>query len=289
MKTFILTALCAVTLTAQAQEAKRDTIDKYIIDNQFIGNFDGSQLEGKRITTYTIDYKESGNVVVKNHVIYTSDKAEKSVIIEGYANGPLIVSKVLGPLIIVDGKESSAEGMAMIKSEDIVSVNVCEPGSEIAKSYGEKGRNGVIFVTTKATSVTKVVEPLIIVDGKETSQKDFAKINSAEIANITVLKPEPAVKIWGNKGSNGVIQVTTKANTSAEAAKLNIDKYLIIVDGKVTSLEEFNKMKPKSEAEYVEKFASITVLKPESAVKIWGSKGSNGVLVVETKTAQQKK
>ena len=223
MKTFILTALCAVTLTAQAQEAKRDTIDKYIIDNQFIGNFDGSQLEGKRITTYTIDYKESGNVVVKNHVIYTSDKAEKSVIIEGDANGPLIVSKVLGSLIIVDGKESSAEGMAMIKSEDIVSVNVCEPGSEIAKSYGEKGRNGVIFVTTKATSVTKVVEPLIIVDGK------------------------------------------------------------------VTSLEEFNKMKPKSEAEYVEKFASITVLKPESAVKIWGSKGSNGVLVVETKAAQQKK
>ena len=39
-----------------------------------------------------------------------------------------------------------------------------------------------------------------------------AKINSAEIANVTVLKPEPAVKIWGNRGCNGVIQVTTKKN-----------------------------------------------------------------------------
>ena len=101
--------------------------------------------------------------------------------------------------------------MALIKSENVASVYVFEPGSEVAKSYGEKGSKGVIMVTTKATSVTKVVEPLIIVDGKETSQEDFAKINSAEIANITVLKPDPAVKIWGNKGCNGVIIVTTKA------------------------------------------------------------------------------
>jgi hypothetical protein len=118
---------------------------------------------------------------------------------------------MLGPLIIVDGKESSNEEMALIKSEDVASVNVFKPGSEIANSYGEKGNKGVIMVTTKATSVTKVVEPLIIVDGKETSQEDFAKINSAEIANVTVLKPEPAVKIWGNRGCNGVIIVTTKA------------------------------------------------------------------------------
>lgn len=212
MKTFILTALCAVALTAQAQEAKRDTIDKYIIDKQPIAHFDGSQLEGKRIWKYMIAYKESGNVVVKNHVIYTSNETEKPVIIEGDANGPIVVSKMLGPLIIVDGKESSNEEMALIKSEDIVSVNVFEPRSEIAKSYGEKGSKGVIMVTTKATSVTKVVEPLIIVDGKEISQEDFAKINSAEIANITVLKPESAVKIWGNKGCNGVIVVETKAN-----------------------------------------------------------------------------
>ena len=210
MKSLLIAALCAVTFTAQAQEAKRDTIDKYIIDKEPVAHFDGSQLEGKCISKYMIAYKESGNVVVKNHVIYTSDKDEKTLTIEGDANGPIVISGVLNPLMIVDGKEMTYEGLSMIKSEDIVSVNVCEPGSEIAKSYGEKGREGVIFVTTKATSVTKVVEPLIIVDGKETSQEDFAKINSAEIANITVLKPEPAVKIWGNKGCNGVIQVTTK-------------------------------------------------------------------------------
>ena len=228
MKTFILTALCAVALTAQAQEAKRDTIDKYIIDKQPIAHFDGSQLVGKRIATYTIDYKENGNTVVKSHVISTDGAA-----------------------------------------------NVAKSGIIDRVSYRlDRGLYGT--------------EPLIIVDGKVTSKEDFAKISSSEIANITVLKPEPAVKIWGSRGSKGVIQVTTKANTSTEAAQLNIDKYLIIVDGKETSLEEFNKMKPKSEAEYVEKFASMSVLKPGSeAAKSYGEKGRNGVIVVETKASQK--
>ena len=210
MRTILLTALCAVAIGTQAKVAN-DTIDKYIIDKQPIEHFDGSQLEGKRISKYMIAYKQGKGVVEKHHVIYTGDEAGKTFTIEGDANGPIVVSKMLGPLIIVDGKESSNEEMALIKSEDIASVYVFEPGSEVANSYGEKGSKGVIMVTTKATSVTKVVEPLIIVDGKETSQEDFAKINSAEIANVTVLKPEPAVKIWGNRGCNGVIIVTTKA------------------------------------------------------------------------------
>ena len=284
-----MTALCAVAIGTQAKVAN-DTIDKYIIDKQPIEHFDGSQLEGKRISKYMIAYKQGKGVVEKHHVIYTGDEAGKTFTIEGDANGPIVVSKMLGPLIIVDGKESSNEEMALIKSEDVASVYVFEPGSEVAKSYGEKGSKGVIMVTTKATSVTKVVEPLIIVDGKETSQEDFAKINSAEIANITVLKPDPAVKIWGNKGCNGVIQVTTKANTSAGAAQFDIDKHLIIVDGKETSLEEFNKMKPKSEAEYVDKFASMEIFKPGSKeAKSYGEKGLNGVIIVTTKTGKKDK
>ena len=289
MRTILLTALCAVAIGTQAKVAN-DTIDKYIIDKQPIERFDGSQLEGKRISKYMIAYKQGKGVVEKHHVIYTGDEAGKTFTIEGDANGPIVVSKMLGPLIIVDGKEMTHEGLSMIKSEDIVSVNVFEPGYEIAKSYGEKGSKGVIMVTTKATSVTKVVEPLIIVDGKETSQEDFAKINSAEIANITVLKPDPAVKIWGNKGCNGVIQVTTKANTSAGAAQFDIDKHLIIVDGKETSLEEFNKMKPKSEAEYVDKFASMEIFKPGSKeAKSYGARGLNGVVVVTTKAGKKDK
>ena len=211
MRTILLTALCAVAIGTQAKVAN-DTIDKYIIDKQPIEHFDGSQLEGKRISKYMIAYKQGKGVVEKHHVIYTSDEAEKTFTIEGNDNGPIVVSKMLGPLIIVDGKESSNEEMALIKAEDVASVYVFEPGSEVAKSYGEKGSKGVIKVTTKSANVTIVSDPLVIVDGKEISKKELEKINPNDIAHMEVIKNgSKAAEQWGSKGLNGVIIVTTKA------------------------------------------------------------------------------
>jgi aspartate 1-decarboxylase len=211
MRTILLTALCAITIGTQAKVAN-DTIDKYIIDKQPIEHFDGSQLEGKRISKYMIAYKQGKGVVEKHHVIYTGDEAGKTFTIEGNANGPIVVSKMLGPLIIVDGKESSNEEMALIKSEDVASVYVFEPGSEVAKSYGEKGSKGVIKVTTKSANVTIVSDPLVIVDGKEISKKELEKINPNDITHMEVIKNgSKAAEQWGSKGLNGVIIVTTKA------------------------------------------------------------------------------
>ena len=212
MKSILIAALCAATFSAQAEEAKRDTIHKYTIDKQVVEHFDGSQLEGKRISKYIIAYKENKGVVEKHHVIYTGDEAEKTFTIEGDADGPIVVSKNLGPLIIVDGKEVSEEAMALIKSEDVASVNVFKPGSELAKSYGEKGSKGVIMVTTKSAITAETLEPLVIVDGKVVSQEQFKKIKPENIDHINVLKPDSeAAKSYGEKGKNGVIQVTTKA------------------------------------------------------------------------------
>ena len=212
MRTILLTALCAVAIGTQAKVAN-DTIDKYIIDKQPIEHFDGSQLEGKRISKYMIAYKQGKGVVEKHHVIYTGDEAGKTFTIEGDANGPIVVSKMLGPLIIVDGKESSNEEMALIKSEDVASVYVFEPGSEVAKSYGEKGSKGVILVETKtAKNLSVKINPIVVIDGKEASDEDLAEIDPTQIANVTVLKAgSDAAKAYGDKGKNGVIQVTTKA------------------------------------------------------------------------------
>ena len=289
MRTILLTALCAVAIGTQAKVAN-DTIDKYIIDKQPIEHFDGSQLEGKRISKYMIAYKQGKGVVERHHVIYTSDEAEKTFTIEGDANGPIAISKMLGPLIIVDGKEITHEGLSMIKSEDIAHVEVIKDTDLAVKQWGSKGVNGVIIVTTKNANETKAVEPLIIVDGGEVSQKEFEKINPKDIDHIEVIKNgSKAAEQWGSRGLNGVIIVTTKAYESTEESKFNISKYLIIVDGKETPLEEFNKMKPESSAEYAEKFASMEIFKPGSKeAKSYGEKGRNGVIIVKTKGGKEK-
>ena len=290
MRTILLTALCAITIGTQAKVAN-DTIDKYIIDKQPIEHFDGSQLEGKRISKYMIAYKQGKGVVEKHHVIYTGDEAEKTFTIEGDANGPIAISKMLGPLIIVDGKEITHEGLSMIKSEDIAHVEVIKDTDLAAKQWGSKGVNGVIIVTTKNANETKAVEPLIIVDGGEVSQKEFEKINPKDIDHIEVIKNgSKAAEQWGSRGLNGVIIVTTKAYESTEESKFNISKYLIIVDGQETPLEEFNKMKPESSAEYAENFASMEIFKPGSKeAKSYGEKGHNGVIIVKTKGGKESK
>ena len=290
MRTILLTALCAITIGTQAKVAN-DTIDKYIIDKQPVEHFDGSQLEGKCISKYMIAYKQGKGVVERHHVIYTGDEAEKTFTIEGDANGPIVVSKALGALVIIDGEEMTREGLSMIKSEDIAHVEVIKDTDLAVKQWGSKGVNGVIIVTTKNANETKAVEPLIIVDGGEVSQKEFEKINPKDIDHIEVIKNgSKAAEQWGSKGLNGVIIVTTKAYESTEESKFNISKYLIIVDGKETPLEEFNKMKPESSAEYAEKFASMEIFKPGSKeAKSYGEKGRNGVIIVKTKGGKKSK
>jgi len=80
--------------------------------------------------------------------------------------------------------------------------------------------------TTTATSITGNSKPLLVIDGipstvdfdtnvdlKNSDLGQFAKmlgLNPGDIESITVLKDAAATKIWGAKGVNGVIQITTK-------------------------------------------------------------------------------
>lgn len=207
MKSLFLAALCAVVFTAQAEEAKRDTIHKYTIDKQAVEHFDGSQLEGKRISKYIIAYKDGKGVVEKHHVIYTGDEDVK--VIKIAKDNDKSLSVVVEPLIIVDNKEMSKEDFAKINSQTIDHIDVLKAGSKAAiECYGEKGSNGVIIVTTKSAN-----EPLIIVDKKEVTKEEYEKITPEKIDHIDVLKPESqaAKELYGDKGKNGVIVITTKA------------------------------------------------------------------------------
>ena len=211
MKSILLAALCAVSFSTQAEVVKRDTIHKYTIDKQAVEHFDGSQLEGKHIAKYIIAYKENGNVVEKHHVIYTGNEDAKIVMITKDNDN---LSGVEEPLIIVDKKEMSKDDFAKLPPEEITHIYVLQPESQAAiEVYGEKGKNGVIEVTTKNATTASTHDPLIIVDNKEVTKEEYEKIAPEMIDHIDVLKPESqaAKELYGEKGKNGVIVITTKA------------------------------------------------------------------------------
>lgn len=65
--------------------------------------------------------------------------------------------------------------------------------------------NAEIFIRGKAT--TNSAQPLILVDGVESS---FSRINPEDVEQFSVLKDASATAVYGVRGANGVILITTK-------------------------------------------------------------------------------
>jgi len=91
-------------------------------------------------------------------------------------------------------------------------------GVEIMTTDGEPGSAASIRVRG-SRSLTASNEPLIVVDGVMDAVANFADIDPAEIKNVTVLKDASSTAIYGSRGANGVILVTTH---EAKANKLNV-------------------------------------------------------------------
>ena len=180
MKTILLSLFCLLALNVKGQEIKKDTIDRYLIDKQVIERFDGSQLEGKTISKYMIAYKHIGNIVEKKHIIITEKQGipmnEKSVRIMKYEG-----------LIIVDGKEVTFNDISNLKTDEIASMEIYKADSKVAKSYGEKGKDGVMMITTKAN---KTLQNVYFIDGEKVKKEDVDKLSPNKIASMNISKKE---------------------------------------------------------------------------------------------------
>ena len=124
---------------------------------------------------------------------------------------PLSYLKIRGadrPLIMLDGKITDIE-VDRIDPETIESVTVLKDKSATAL-YGEKGEGGVILIRSKKVNLLEnTSQPLVVIDGNITN-RDINSIPAEDIYSISVLKDNSAVNKYGEKGKDGVIEITTK-------------------------------------------------------------------------------
>lgn len=64
--------------------------------------------------------------------------------------------------------------------------------------------------------------PLILLDGVEISSNDLNKIPAESIESFSILKDASATAIYGNRGANGVMLVTTKSGVENTKATINV-------------------------------------------------------------------
>jgi TonB-linked SusC/RagA family outer membrane protein len=83
------------------------------------------------------------------------------------------------------------------------------PGLVVQTASGQPGANSTIQLRG-VSSINGNTEPLIIIDGIPVDEDAFRTINPLDIESTTVLKDAAGTAIYGNRGANGVIIITTK-------------------------------------------------------------------------------
>ena len=84
------------------------------------------------------------------------------------------------------------------------------PGFSAQQRTGRPGADGAAFFIRGQSSFTGSNTPLIIVDDIEYQYDQFAALDPNEIESLSILKDAATTAVYGIKGANGVVVVTTR-------------------------------------------------------------------------------
>ncbi len=211
----------SVTITAANDHEENVKLTELILKGNS-GKLNGAlteaviYLDGKEITEQELKNLEPGKIsqmsIMKGDRLdeIRDTKGKKTVIDISLKPANLeeviVTGKKIKPLYVLNGKEQPVTfEQSSIPPVNIESINVLK-GETATTKYGTKGKKGVIEITTKKN----LPDALYVVDG-EIKDKEFVNsLNPENIQSIDVLKGESATALYGEKGKNGVIKITTK-------------------------------------------------------------------------------
>ena len=126
-------------------------------------------------------------------------------------------------------KEAFTGSATVVKSDDIAKMQGSEPtraleglvaGVQMTTSSGSLGAQPSIIIRGIGT-MSASSAPLYVVDGVSYGG-DLNNINPADIESMTVLKDAASNSLYGARGANGVIMITTKKSRQSKAV-INVD------------------------------------------------------------------
>lgn len=142
-----------------------------------------------------------------NVALEEESKLIDEVIVVGYATQKK--ESVIGSITSIDN--SSIKALPVSNVTQALAGKLA--GVQVVQSSGEVGRDEAnVYVRGLATY--GVATPLVVVDG--IVRESFAQIDPNEIKSINILKDASATAVYGVKGANGVIIVTTRRGTTGK-------------------------------------------------------------------------
>lgn len=176
------------------------------------GNYSIKAKQGDVLifTSTSFELKEvTVDAAVMNVTVTATINALKEVVITGYTARSKRSSIGSASTVVIDD----------VRTQPIASFDQIlqgqAPGLNVKSGSGQPGRNADVIIRGR-TSVNGSVDPLYIVDGVEVRSGDFSTMNQGDFESVTVLKDAASTAIYGSRGANGVIVVTTKKGKSGK-------------------------------------------------------------------------
>ncbi len=178
------------------------------------GEFSLAVPDANAILVFSFVGYEPQEVVVGNRTqinisLKVDTKALDEVVVVGY--GTVKRSDLTGSVTQVKSKELNAFPAANV----LQTLSGRAAGVQVTQNTGAPG--GGVSVRIRGTnSIQGSNEPLYVVDGFPTSGSNPTVLNNADIESMEILKDASATAIYGSRGANGVVLITTKRGKSGK-------------------------------------------------------------------------
>jgi TonB-dependent starch-binding outer membrane protein SusC len=182
---------------------------------------------------YSVNVPQGSNILVVSFIGYKGMELEignQSVLDIKLENDATQLEEVVVTGYTTQTQRELTGSVASVKGDKIERVPLGSfdqalqgqvPGVLIQSNSGQPGAAAQVRIRGTG-SLNGSNQPLYIMDGIEITANDFSTINQADFENISVLKDASATAIYGSRGANGVIVITTKRGKTG-APKINYD------------------------------------------------------------------
>ena len=179
------------------------------VNTDFDGNYSILASQGETLVVNYVGYNSKTVNVTSStiDVVLSSSTKLDEVIVTGY--GTFDKKRFAGSAVTIVGEELNKKNAPNV-SAALLGEAV---GVTVAKTSGQPGSAATVRVRGRTGSINGNSAPLYVVDGVPFNG-GLNAINPNDIASTTILKDAAATAIYGNRGANGVILITTKRGSS---------------------------------------------------------------------------
>ncbi len=157
-----------------------------------------------RSVNYKLSEVQVGSRSTVNVTLESTDQSLDEVTVVGFGEQKKITQT--GAVSQVSGKDIRENPSASLQNSLVGRL----PGFFSQQSSGQPGADGAQFFIRGVSSFNGNNQPLIIVDDIQYSYDQFQRLDPNEIESLSILKDAATTAIYGVRGANGVVVITTR-------------------------------------------------------------------------------